>query len=125
LPKEEQRIIGLLYGPDEPSEITYRDIYELLRQELSGCVVPNVLLLGTHGSEEPADGLLKEAVRSIVEGWPPPPFRIAGRDEGRSAEDFGFDPPPSRVAPSRKLSRTPCASAASGPDEARPFIGGK
>jgi hypothetical protein len=24
LPKEEQRIIGLLYGPDEPSDITYR-----------------------------------------------------------------------------------------------------
>ena len=88
LPIEEQHIIGLLYGPAEPSEITYRDIYELLRKELSGCDVPNVLLLGSHGSGQHADGLLKEAVRSIVEGWPPPPFRIAGRDEGRSAEDF-------------------------------------
>ena len=92
LPKEEQRIIGLLYGPDEPSDITYRDIYELLRKELSGCVVPNVLLLGSHGPEQDADALLKEAVRSIVEGWPPPPFRIAGRDEGRSAEDFWLRP---------------------------------
>jgi hypothetical protein len=88
LPKEEQRIIGLLYGPDEPSEITYRDIYELLRQQLSGCVLPNVLLLGSHRPEQVLGGLLNEAVRRIVEGWPPPPFRIAGRDEGRSAEDF-------------------------------------
>jgi hypothetical protein len=92
LPEEEQRIIGLLYGPDESSEITYQDIYELLRQELSGCVVPNVLLLGSHGTEQPASGLLKEAVRSIVETWPPPPFRIAGRNEGRSAEDFWLRP---------------------------------
>lgn len=34
-PAEEQRIIGLLYGPAESSEITYRDIYELLRKELT------------------------------------------------------------------------------------------
>jgi hypothetical protein len=37
LPPEEQRIIGLLYGADESSKITYLDIYELLRKELSGC----------------------------------------------------------------------------------------
>jgi hypothetical protein len=92
LPQEEQRIIGLLYGPDETSDITYRDIYELLRLELSGSVLPNVLLLGSHGPEQDANGLLKEAVRRIVEGWPPPPFRIAGRDQGRSAEDFWLRP---------------------------------
>jgi hypothetical protein len=92
LPKEEQRIIDLLYGPAEPSELTYRDIYELLRSELSGCFAPNVLLLGSHGSEQHTDALLTEAVRQIVEGWPPPPFRIAGRDQGRSAEDFWLQP---------------------------------
>jgi hypothetical protein len=92
LPEQERRIIGLLYGPDEPSEITFCDIYQLLRKELSGCVVPDVLLLGSHGPGQDADGLLKEAVRSIVEDWPPPPFRIAGRDEGRSAEDFWLRP---------------------------------
>jgi hypothetical protein len=92
LPEKEQRIIGLLYGPDEPSNITYRDIYELLREELSGCVLPDVLLLGSHGPEQDGNGLLKEAVRRIVEGWPPPTFRIAGRDEGRSAEDFWLRP---------------------------------
>ncbi len=92
LPSEEQRIIGLLYGAAESSKITYHDIYELLRKELAGRDVPNVLLLGSHGLEQNEDGLLKEAVRRIVEGWPPPPFRIAGRDEGRSAENFWLRP---------------------------------
>src|SRR4029077_1411766 len=46
----------------------------------------------SHGPEQKEDGLLKEAVRRIVEGWPPPPFRIAGRDQGRSAEDFWLRP---------------------------------
>jgi hypothetical protein len=92
LPVEEHRIIGLLYGPAEPGELTYRDIYELLRKELSSCSVPNVLLLGSHGPEQHTDRLLKEAVRRIVESWPPPPFRIAGRDEGRTAQDFWLPP---------------------------------
>ena len=91
LPSEEQRIIDLLYGADESSKITYHDIYELLRKELAGRDAPNAFLLGSHGSEN-EDGLLKEAVRRIVEGWPPPPFRIAGRDEGRSAEEFWLRP---------------------------------
>jgi len=50
------------------------------------------LLLGSHGAEQNVDGLLKEAVRRIVEGWPPPPFRIAGRDDGRSPEAFWLRP---------------------------------
>jgi VWA domain containing CoxE-like protein len=90
LPPEEQRIIGLLYGPAESSKITNLDIYELLRKELAGRDVPKVLLLGSHGPEQNEDGLLKEAVRRIVEGWPP--FRISGRDEGRSAETFWLRP---------------------------------
>ena len=82
LPPEEQRIIGLLYGADESSKITYHDIYELLCKELSGRDVPNAFLLGSHGTEQNEDGLLKEAVRRIVEGWPPPPFRICGTRRG-------------------------------------------
>ena len=92
LPPEEQRIIDLLYGPAESSELTYRDIYELLCKELSEYELGNAFLLGSHGPEQREDGLLKEAVRRIVEGWPPPPFRIAGRDEGRSAENFWLRP---------------------------------
>jgi hypothetical protein len=92
LPPAEQRIIDLLYGAGESSELTYRDIYELLCKELSECEPGNAFLLGSHGPEQREDGLLKEAVRRIVEGWPPPPFRIAGRDEGRSAENFWLQP---------------------------------
>ena len=92
LPPEEQRIIGLLYGKEESGKITYLDIYELLRKELAGRDVPNAFLLGSHGAEQNEDGLLKGAVRRIVEGWPPPPFRIAGRDQGRSAEEFWLRP---------------------------------
>ena len=91
LPPEEQRILDLL-GPGESSELTYRDIYELLCKELSECEPGNAFLLGSHGPEQREDDLLKEAVRRIVEGWPPPPFRIAGRDEGRSAENFWLRP---------------------------------
>jgi hypothetical protein len=92
MPPEEQRIIGLLYDAAESSKITYHDIYELMRKALAGRDVPNVLLLGSHGPEQNEDGLLREAVRRIVEGWPPPPFRIPGRDQGRSAEDFWLRP---------------------------------
>jgi hypothetical protein len=92
LPPEEQRIIDLLYGEDESGKITYLDIYELLRKELAERDAPNAFLLGSHGAEQKEDGLLKEAVRRIVEGWPPPPFRIAGRDQGRKAEDFWLRP---------------------------------
>jgi VWA domain-containing protein len=92
LPPQERRIIDLLYGDVEPSELTYRDIYELLCKELAGREAPNVWLLGSHDWEQSENGLLKEAVRRIVEGWPPPPFRIAGRDEGRSAETFWLRP---------------------------------
>ena len=103
LPSEEQRIIGLLYDADESGKITYLDIYELLRKELAGRDVPNAFCSVSHGPEQNEDGLLKEAVRRIVEGWPPPPFRIAGRDEGgKRGGPFGFDPPKSPAALSEK-----------------------
>ena len=92
LPSEEERVIMLLYGSAESGEITYRDIYEVLRKALRGCESPSVLLLGSHGPEENENSLLKAAVRRLVEGWPPPPFRIGGRDHGRGAEDFWLQP---------------------------------
>jgi hypothetical protein len=45
-------------------------------------------LLGSHDGQDAVDPLLTGVIRRIVEGWPPPPLRIAGRDEGRSAEAF-------------------------------------
>jgi hypothetical protein len=77
----------LLYGDVEPSELTYRDIYELLCKELAGRAAPNVLLLGSLDWVQNENGLLKETIRRIVEGWPPPPFRMSGRAEGRTAEN--------------------------------------
>jgi hypothetical protein len=125
LPSEEQRIIGLLYGADESNKITYLDIYELLRKEVAERDAPNVFLLSSHGTEQNEDGLLKEAVRRIVKGWSPPPFRIAGATRAEARRTFGFDPPTGPAAPSKRLSRAPCASAASMSDEARPFTAGR
>lgn len=48
-------------------------------------------LLGNHKNPSHSDNLLTETIRRIAEGWPPPPFRIAGRDEGRSAQGFSLN----------------------------------
>jgi hypothetical protein len=45
-------------------------------------------LLGNHENHDQADSLLTGVIRRIVEGWPPPPVRISGRDEGKTAENF-------------------------------------
>jgi hypothetical protein len=92
LPPREKRVIQLLYGPFEPEGITYHEIYELLRGTLARSELQHVLLLGSHGPEEEINGLLTDSVRRIVEGWPPPPFLIAGRDEGRAAAEFSLKP---------------------------------
>ena len=47
--------------------------------------VKDVPLLGNHSDSHTDSPLLTQTVRQIVEGWPPPPVRIAGRDEGRDA----------------------------------------
>ena len=87
LSNRERRAINLLYGSGD-SDITYYDIYELLRQTLGDGGVPDVVLLGTHGEDAGENPLLTQVVRGIVEGWPPPPFRISGRDEGREGATY-------------------------------------
>jgi hypothetical protein len=91
LSEREARAVQLLYGP-EAGAITYYDIYELLRQSLcdgeSEGGLPDVVLLGSHGEDAGENPLLTEVVRRIVEGWPPPPFRISGRDEGKEGADY-------------------------------------
>lgn len=87
LPKREARAVQLLYG-GEGGRITYYDIYELLRQSLGDGRIPGVVLLGSHGGDEGENPLLTQVVRRIVEGWPPPPFRISGRDEGSKGADY-------------------------------------
>ena len=90
LPEREARAIRLLYGSGD-GDITYHDIYELLRQALADGRIQVVVLLGSHGDDEGENPLLTQVVRRIVEGWPPPPFRISGRDEGREGADYYLD----------------------------------
>lgn len=85
LSAEERRVIDLLYG-DLEEAVTYHDIYQLLRKFLKEA--DNVLLLGNHGPEQRENPLLAGTVQRIVEGWPPPPVPIAGRDRGRTASAF-------------------------------------
>ncbi len=89
LPEREARAVQLLYGP-EGGAITYYDIYELLRQSLGKDEdgIPDLVLLGNHGEVPCENPLLTQVVRRIVEGWPPPPFRISGRDEGKEGADY-------------------------------------
>ena len=87
LPSNEARAIKLLYGPEVDS-ITYHDIYELLRTSLNLINPDDLVLLGSHGEEKADNPLLTGVVRGIVEGWPPPPFRISGRDEGRNPSNY-------------------------------------
>ena len=56
-----------------------------------------IVLLGDHsgkshnGNEDEsaiANEALRQVIRKVVEGWPPPPNPIAGRDEGRDPSDF-------------------------------------
>ena len=87
LPDKEKRAIHLLYGPDDGT-LTYHDIYEALRASLTALDLGDLTLLGNHGEESPENPLLTGVVRSIVEGWPPPPLRISGRDQGTNAKDY-------------------------------------
>ena len=87
LPERESRAIELLYGP-VGGAITYYDIYELLRQSLGEGGILDVALLGNHGEVPDENPFLTQVVRRIVEGWPPPPFRISGRDEGHTATNY-------------------------------------
>ena len=112
----EQRAMQLLYGKDT-SAVTYLDVFNTLAKSLpKGAGEANTptgeannptgeannptgeaVLLGDHSGknlEGESDGetvndeALRQVFRKIVEGWPPPPKAIAGRDEGRSPQDF-------------------------------------
>jgi len=82
LPVKEVQAIRLLYGEEEGA-VTYHDIYEALKSSLGIFDLSDFVLLGNHGEDEMENPLLSGIVRGIVEGWPPPPFRISGRDEGK------------------------------------------
>ena len=94
LDRKEAKVIRLLYGEDPDDKydddvLTYHDIYSLLLKCIPQKTVAAVTLLGNHDEEGAAgDPLLTAVIRRIVEGWPPPPLRISGRDEGTAPEEF-------------------------------------
>jgi hypothetical protein len=56
-----------------------------------GGVPLDVPLLGSHGEDDDTQNpMVQEIVRDIVGGWPPPPVRICGRDEGTPAQRWLF-----------------------------------
>jgi len=96
LSKKEARVFEALYYSDG-SDITYFDLYRLLLEHCK--VVPvrgdgdfeDVPLLGSHGeADDTGHPLVQEILRDIVGGWPPPPVRIRGRDEGTKPEQWLF-----------------------------------
>lgn len=87
LPADQRRIITLLYGPDDGT-LTYHDLYEVLRSKLGLGEGDGVTLLGNHDGEISDPPLLVEVLRRIVEGWPAPPLRISGRDQGDHAREY-------------------------------------
>lgn len=93
------RLVRQLYGERRRQSVTYLDIFETLRRSRRRMDESEAVLLGDHGPgegkershredhalENPA---LKDVLRRIVEKWPPPPHRIAGRDQGRNADPY-------------------------------------
>jgi hypothetical protein len=94
LGRKEAKVIRLLYGEDpddryDEDVLTYHDIYGLLQKCIPRRTVAPLTLLGNHDGDGSAeDSLMTAVIRRIVEGWPAPPLRISGRDEGTVLEDF-------------------------------------
>ena len=98
LTKKEVRIFEALYYSDG-SDITYFDLYRLLLEHCKVVLVrgggdgdfEDVPLLGSHGeADDTGHPLVQEILRDIVGGWPPPPVRIRGRDEGTKPQQWLF-----------------------------------
>ncbi len=100
----ESRVMELLYGNDTTTG-TYLDVFNALKVSLAqngdAASLTGVTLLGDHSGENRSgaddeaalnDVTLRQVFRKIVEGWPPPPKPIAGRDEGRTPEEFYLQP---------------------------------
>jgi hypothetical protein len=83
---------------------SYRDLYEELRGVLPQTI--QVRLIGNHGGELPElNGVVFDAVRSIVERWPQPPDPIAGRSWSELLKLEGRTPQPSNRSRLRALLR--------------------
>ena len=106
----ERKAMELLYGrPSSNEAVTYLDVYRAVLNTLEkkvakgadwDALLQDVTLLGDHEGEA-LDGLhdadvlddetVMATVRNIVEEWPPPDKPLAGRDMGRTPQDFLLD----------------------------------
>ncbi len=97
---EERRIHDLLYG--RTGDITYHEIFELLTALLDDGEDTSPVLLGDHEGEHgdgvrddsaTRDATLRDVLRRVVEGWPPPRQRLGGRDTGRPVKSWMLGAP--------------------------------
>ena len=98
--KAEHRAVKLLYGENHEST-TYLDVFNALTGCLSDEDLENlntdVVLLGDHSGEDLSgdddemaitNEIVRQVIRKVVEGWPPPPNPIVGRDDGLDPADY-------------------------------------
>ena len=107
---------------------TYKEVFDILPQQLSESGIGNIPLIGDHSADGAMSGgieqrspLLFDVVRGIVEQWPQPPNPIAGRSlaDILRAESVRAIRPPSARAVLRQLIRR-VASVKSGGRRRRP-----
>ena len=110
----ERELHDLLYN-DRDQQVTYHELFELLLGQLDPDQrLTDVVLLGDHGGpggagegDEQAvrDATLRDVLRRIVEGWPPPDQDLSGRDQGRMPRNWALDPAASARAELRRALR--------------------
>ena len=94
-PRGTCQIMERLYSPATEggnyAEPLYEEIRDLLRSSSRSIRKP-VILLGSHEDQKVAevmkDPLVKEAVRRVVETWPPPPIPIKGRSSSNRLDSW-------------------------------------
>lgn len=110
-PEDTARVLEALYprpGPEWAPMPTYAEILDLLtRARGTSGSERIVVLIGSHGEGDDEaearaidDPVLGSIVRRIVGKWPPPPVRIAGRDEGGTSDPWRLRP--ERVEPTAR-----------------------
>ena len=85
-PRVRARVLEVHLSLYSDGGATYDEVAEILPRLLNGATLPDVPLLGGHGTESSAEGGLEhrspvmfDIVRDIVERWPQPPDPIRGR----------------------------------------------
>lgn len=93
-PRGTEEILRRLYPPagHTTTEPTYQELLDLLNSHV-GPMEGN--LIGDHETGQPdplADPVFLDAVRRVVENWPPPPELMRGRDSGRELSPHWVQP---------------------------------